>query len=55
MQLWGVRAKFEGREIVFAFEHKIQAEYFLILIPQLMVDGNAMVDGIKSARLVPIF
>ena len=55
MQLWGVRLRFEGYELVYAFHHRIQAEHYLILIPQLMIDGNAMVEGVKSARLVPVF
>lgn len=54
MLYWGVRMRFEGQEIVYIFETKLQAEYYLHLIPRLMVDGNKMVDGIKSARLVPI-
>lgn len=55
MQYWGIRMRFEGYEVVYAFVQRIQAEYFITLIPQLMVDGNAMVEGIKSARLIPIF
>lgn len=54
MHYWGVRMRFKGREVVLQFGSLFQAEYYLHLIPIMIMDGNPMVDGIISARLVPI-
>ena len=52
IRIWGVRLNFGplGYEYM-TLGSKWQAEYFLHLMPQMMVDGNAMVEGIQSARL----
>lgn len=54
MQYWGVRMRFRDREVVMLFGSHFQAEYFIALIPQMMVSKNPMVKGVISARLVPI-
>jgi hypothetical protein len=54
MQYWGVRMRFENREVLYLFSSRFQAEYYLIMIPAFMVSKNRMVRGIKSARLIPI-
>jgi hypothetical protein len=46
--------KFKSREVIYIFGSRFQAEYYLAMIPIFMVSENKMVDGIKSARLIPI-
>jgi hypothetical protein len=53
--IWGVLLKFkDGSERLELFgRNHFQAEFFLHLIPQMMVDKNPMVTDLASATLMP--
>lgn len=54
MGLWGVRLKFDDREEVLVLGSRFQAEFYIHMIPQLMVWEVQEVIGCRSARIVPV-
>jgi len=54
MKLWGVRLRFDDCEKVLVLGSRIQAEFYITMIPQLMVWENVEVAGCRSARIVPV-
>lgn len=55
MGLWGVRLKFSNNsEKVLVLGSRLQAEFYIHMIPMLMVSNNKEVEGVISARIVSI-
>lgn len=55
MKLWGVRLRFQNnRESVMVLGSRVQAEYYIALIPQLMIWDIDDVKGLISAKIVSV-
>lgn len=54
MIIWGVRLRYIDGEKVLILGSRAQAEFYIHMIPQLMVWGNKEVEGVISARIVSI-